>query len=155
MKTLYVLYDRDCSFCDACRSWLCRQAAFVELRFLPGRSATVAEQFPGLEKIETSGDLVVISDEGAVYRGTSAYLMCLYALKEYREWAMRLSWPAMLPLTRRVFQQLTRQRSRISQWFFEKTPKQLDAQLGSEPGAACSVPLGRGTALPAERREGK
>jgi predicted DCC family thiol-disulfide oxidoreductase YuxK len=139
VKTLYVLYDRECSFCDSCRSWLCRQSAFIDLRFVPTRSAAAAERFPGLEKIDTGGDLVVISDEGAVYRGTSAYLMCLYALREYREWALRLSAPALLPLTRRVFKHLSEQRSRISRWFFEKTPQQLEEELGPEAVPVCST----------------
>ena len=52
----------------------------------------------------------MISDEGGVYRGPAAFIMCLYALKEYRELSLWLSKPAMLPMARGVFHQLSRQR---------------------------------------------
>jgi predicted DCC family thiol-disulfide oxidoreductase YuxK len=139
MKTLYIIYDRECGFCESCRSWLCRQPAFLELRFIPRRSLAVTERFPGLAQLDTGEDLVVVSDEGAVYRGTSAYLMCLYALQEYREWAIRLSSPGFLPLTRRVFQQLTKQRGWISRRFFQLTSEQLEIELGRDLAPACTV----------------
>jgi predicted DCC family thiol-disulfide oxidoreductase YuxK len=137
MTTIYILHDPRCGFCESCRSWMSRQAAFLELRFVPMRSAQAARQFPGLEKFIADGDLVVVSDEGAVYRGPSAYLMCLYALKEYREWALRLAAPALLPLARRVFLQLSKQRDRISRWFFDKTPQQIEERLGAEATPSC------------------
>src|SRR5215204_1562598 len=103
MKTLYVLHDPQCGFCEKCRDWLGRQPAYVELRFVPMNSAEAQRRFPGVEKHWLGEDLMDISDEGAVYRGPSAYLLCLYALVEYREWAQRLASPALLPLARRVF----------------------------------------------------
>ena len=138
MKTLYVLHDPQCGFCESCRSWLSRQAAFVELRFVPMHSATAARRFPGLRELGSGEDLIVISDEGAVYQVPSAYLMCLYALKEYREWALRLAEPALLPLARRVFLQVSKQRERISRWFFDKTPQQIADHLGPEPAPSCA-----------------
>src|SRR5918993_4434648 len=116
MKSLFVLYDDACGFCQRCREWLSRQPAFVELRFVRMRSAEAARRFPDLKQQGFGGDLVVISDEGAAYRGPSAYIMCLFALKEYREWAQRLAHPALLPLARQVFDFLTRHRGRISRW---------------------------------------
>ena len=59
---------------------------------------------------------MVVSDEGAVYRDENAWIMCLYALEEYREWAARLAHPLLRPLAREAFALLSRQRPRISRW---------------------------------------
>jgi predicted DCC family thiol-disulfide oxidoreductase YuxK len=118
MKTLFVLYDGECALCRKCREWLSRQPAFVELRFIPMQSPEVLRRFPGIEKHGLGEDLLVVSDEGAVYRGPRAWIMCLYALVEYREWAERLSQPALLPLARQACMLVSWQRLRISKWFF-------------------------------------
>ena len=46
---------------------------------------------------------MVVSDEGAVYRDGSAWIMCLFALEEYRDWANRLAHPLLRPLARQAF----------------------------------------------------
>jgi predicted DCC family thiol-disulfide oxidoreductase YuxK len=109
----------------------------VELRFVPMNSAEAQRRFPGIEKHRFGEDLVVISDEGAAYCGPSAYLMCLYALVEYREWAQRLASPALLPLARRVFHLLSDQRLRLSRWFFSGNAKDIERRLGPEGPTAC------------------
>ena len=48
-------------------------------------------------------ELVVVDDSGGVYRNGSAWIMCLYALREYREWSLRLATPALFPLARQAF----------------------------------------------------
>ena len=39
-----------------------------------------------------------------MYAGPNAFLMCLYALSHYRDWAIRLSAPTLLPLAIRAFE---------------------------------------------------
>src|SRR3954471_5432964 len=97
MNTLHVLYDERCAFCLRCRGWLEKQPAFLELEFIPRGSPEVAERFPGIEKIDGADELVVISDTGALYHGANALVMCLWALREYREWSQRLASPALPP----------------------------------------------------------
>ena len=36
-----------------------------------------------------------MSDQGAVYRNGSAWIMCLFALEAYRDWANRLAHPLL------------------------------------------------------------
>lgn len=131
MKCLYVLYDAECGFCEKCRDWLIRQPKFVELRFIPMQSEEVLHRFPGIENLGLGQDLLVISDQGAVYRDSSAWIMCLYALVEYREWSQRLAHPVLRPLARRLFVTLSNNRKRISH-FLHWSPEQLKEHL--EPG---------------------
>ncbi len=140
MKRLYILFDQDCGVCQSCRQWLLRQPAFVELQFTPLQSPEVAERFPGLKEwpeLDLREKLVVISEEGAVYQGQYAWIMCLYALRDYREWAQRLAHPALLPFARRVCELISRNRLLLSR--FLKTPaEELKAQLAIQPPPFCS-----------------
>jgi len=55
----------------------------------------------------------VIGDDGAVYFGPKAWLMCLWALREYREWSLRLSSPALLPNAKRVISTISQNRYQL------------------------------------------
>jgi len=115
MKSLTLLYDAACGFCISCRHWLEEQPKLIDLDFVAAHSAEAARRFPGLESAQEE-ELVVVSDEGGVYRGARAFIMCLYALEEYREWSLRLSRPGLLPLAGRAFALVSRNRRGLSSW---------------------------------------
>ncbi len=129
MKTLYVLYDVECAFCLRCRDWLKGEPAFVELRFVPKQAPEAVQAFPGIESYLAEGELVVVSDEGGVYHGPSAFIMCLYALVEYREWSHRLAQPALLPLARKAFELISHHRAVFSNWLQRWNNEQLARAL--------------------------
>src|SRR5262245_55400281 len=110
MRCLYVLYDERCGLCTSVRDWLTRQPAIVPLSLIPAGSPDAKTLFPGL----SSGELAVVSDEGAVWVGNTAWIMCLWALHEFRGWANYLSKPAFLPLARQAFEFLSKNRSNLS-----------------------------------------
>ena len=141
MKRLFVLYDQECELCQRCRHWLTRQDAFVPLCFIPFQSPEVSRLFPGLkewDQIDLSEKLVVVSDEGAVYQGQYAWIMCLYALQNYREWAQRLSHPALLPFARLVCETISRNRLIISGFLKRPTDELIRSfkELRHEPCGA-------------------
>lgn len=137
MKTLHVLFDRECALCRRCRRWLERQPAFLELRFHALQDPETLCRFPGIEEYHPHEQLLVVSDEGGVYQGSHAWIMCLYALREYREWSQRLSGPALLPLARRACQLVSENRSGISSWFRSMNDEQLGHELAVRHGPAC------------------
>jgi predicted DCC family thiol-disulfide oxidoreductase YuxK len=112
MRRLTVLYDARCGFCSACRWWLEGQRQLVTLEFLAAGSPPARQRYPTLAG-ETE-ELIVVSDEGGVYRGSEAWLMCLWALDEYRDWSFRLARPALLPLVRDVFEWVSKRRRGLS-----------------------------------------
>jgi predicted DCC family thiol-disulfide oxidoreductase YuxK len=131
MKFLYVLYDRECALCMHCGRWISQQPAFIELRFLPLQSPEIAARFPGLKEcpeLDLGQKLVVISDSGLVYQGSNAWIMCLYALHEYREWSQRLAHPALQPFARRVCETISQNRLVISR-FLQTPVEELRARL--------------------------
>jgi len=113
MTALIVLYDPTCGLCRRAHDWLMPQRKLVELVFVPCKSDEARRRFPFLDHDLTSKDLTVIGDEGQVYIGPKAWLMVLWALAQYREWAYRLSSPELLPTTRRVVSLISQNRYQI------------------------------------------
>ena len=113
MSALTVLYDPTCGLCRRAHEWLVGQRKLVELVFVPCKSEEARQLYPQLDHDLTAKDLTVISDEGAVYIGPKAWLMVLWALVQYREWAYRLSTPELLPTTRRVVSLISQNRYQI------------------------------------------
>ena len=141
MKRLYVLFDQECGLCLACGRWLARQEAFIELAFIPLQSPDIPRRFPGLREwpgLDLREKLVVVSDEGAVYQGQYAWIMCLFALRDYREWAQRLADPALLPFAKQVCELVSRNRLAITQ-FLHLPVGDLREKLVAFGPAACEI----------------
>ncbi|WP_405885567.1 DUF393 domain-containing protein [Streptomyces sp. NBC_01136] len=91
---LTVLYDAQCSLCTFLRDWLGKQAQLVPLRLVPAGSEEARALFPALDHRATLDEITVVGDGGQVYRGAAAWVVCLWALREHRPLAHRLSTPA-------------------------------------------------------------
>ena len=113
MKTLTVLYDPGCALCAGARSWLESQAQLVRLVFLPAGSSAARRRFPGIDHGATVSRLTVIADNGAVYMREKGWLMCLWALRDYRSFAQRIGTPDRLPAARRFFAWVERHRGSL------------------------------------------
>ena len=114
MKRLNVIYDAECALCRRCREWLRNQPSFVELAFTPLQALDIEERFPGLGQYEPRKQLVVVSDEGGVYLGAAAWIMCLYALEEYRELSLHLAHPRLMPYAKRICELISHNRLTLS-----------------------------------------
>jgi predicted DCC family thiol-disulfide oxidoreductase YuxK len=139
MQRLYVLYDPRCGLCRWARQWLDRHEKLVDLEFLAAGSEIATRMFPALDGSDRTEELIVVSDEGGVYRGGHAWIMCLYALEDYREWAERLASPALLPLARQGFALLSKQRGRISRWLGLASEHEIIQALGRVNAPACEI----------------
>lgn len=144
MNALDVFYDDSCGLCRRCRAWLAGQVQIVPLRFIPLGGCEARRRLEGLVPPPDGEELIVVSDRGDVYRGSAAYLMSLWALRDYRPWAHRLAHPRLLPLARRAFDVLSSKRHTLSRLLgADAGLEQLVAAIDdrSEPcagGAACA-----------------
>jgi predicted DCC family thiol-disulfide oxidoreductase YuxK len=140
MQRLYVIYDATCELCRRCRVWLARQPAFVPLIFVPLQSPELSRRFPGIERLHPEEEIVVINELGDVWQGGAAWVMCLWALREYREWSQRLAHPALLPLARRVCELVSENRQFLSCWLFnsDETAETLREKLSALPAGVCA-----------------
>ena len=146
MERLYVLYDARCGLCRWSRIWLQSQPKFLDLEFIPADSDQAKAWFPGLAASGSPEELIVVSDEGHVYRESSAWIMCLYALTEYREWSIRLARPSLLPLARRAFSVLSKHRGPISKALRLASDSELADELRKVFEPACTIANQRGVA---------
>ena len=137
MKTLHVLFDAECGLCQRCCRWLKRQPAFVELRFLPLQSPEVTRRFPGIEQFNPREQLLVVSDTGEVYQGSHAWIMCLWALQEYRAWSQRLASPALLPWARRACELVSDNRLSLSALFKGSSDAEASEALADRAAGPC------------------
>ena len=142
MKKLYVLYDPHCELCCRLKDWLCAQRSWIGLELMAAGSAEARELFPELEQVASRNDLAVISDEGAIYLNDRAWIMVLYALNEYRDWASRLTHPLLMPLARQAYAALSRNRYALSRWLSSPEPEAIAAELRSVVLEPCAVPGG-------------
>ncbi len=140
MDRLTIIYDANCRFCTRCRWWLFRQSTYLALEFLPQGSPTLRDRYPELRLPEGKAELVVIDDEGAVYREDEAFLMCLYALRDYRAWSLRLADPALRPLARAFFGQVSLRRHTFSR-LLGPTPTEWQVPAEVEDACGCGPDL--------------
>ena len=122
MKRLYVFYDGECGLCSRCREWLMQsQPAYLELRSFIRSSRTRQRKriCPDLPRFQPDQQLILLSDEGGIYAGENAWLMCLYALRELSGvWSLRLAAPAMKPLAQRLCMLISHNRLSLSNALF-------------------------------------
>ncbi len=140
MEKLYVLYDPKCELCERLKDWLLVQRSWLGLCMVPAGSDKAKAMFPELDQVATCNDLVVISDEGQVYLNNSAWIMAIYALEEYRDWAYRLAHPLVLPFVRQAFATISRNRHAFSRWLRVADPEGLAGELRQITLEPCAVP---------------
>lgn len=94
VRRLTVLYDPQCSLCAFVRDWLVKQPQLVPLELVPAGSEEARRRHPGLDHGATLDDITVVGDAGQVYQGAAAWIVTLWALREHRPLAHRLSTPS-------------------------------------------------------------
>jgi predicted DCC family thiol-disulfide oxidoreductase YuxK len=114
MKEMLVLYDPTCGLCCRVKDWLLGQRKYVDLIFVPANSEEAWYRFPKLNHPRTLSELTVITERGAVYRDAKAWLMCLWALGDYRAWALRLASPELLPTAKQVIGMISENRHKLA-----------------------------------------
>lgn len=100
VRGLTVLYDAQCGLCAFVREWLGRQRQLVPLWFVPAGSEEARWRFPSLDHRATLEEITVVGDGGQIYRGSAAWIVCLWALRRHRPLAHRLSTPSGARLAR-------------------------------------------------------
>ncbi|MFT4546074.1 MAG: putative DCC family thiol-disulfide oxidoreductase YuxK [Verrucomicrobiales bacterium] len=117
VKALAVFFDQDCNLCGACRRWLMAQDKYIPLEFMAYQSRRAREICPRLAELNPDKEIVVMADNGQIYQGGSAWIMCLYALRKYRELSMKLAHPMLLPLAKKMCHVVSSRRMSLSRMF--------------------------------------
>jgi predicted DCC family thiol-disulfide oxidoreductase YuxK len=122
-QRLTVLFDANCGVCRRARAWLEQQPAYVRLEFVPAGSSRARERFPALDADATLSELHVVADDGRVWSGARAWVLCLWALHATRSLSLRLSGPAGLAVAQGLVARLSAGRYTLSKVMRWEAPK--------------------------------
>lgn len=114
MNRLTVLYDERCALCVRCREWMLAQDAIVPIEFLGAGSLRATRLYGAVPWL--GDELVVVSDQGEVWAGPAAFLVCLWALADYREWSYRLAGDSFSKVAVKFFATLSKKRKWLASW---------------------------------------
>ena len=91
VRALTVLFDPDCPVCRAAKQWLMARRPLIDVRFVAVDSPLAVQRFPELDMAACREVITVVTDEGYVYRGDLAFIMCLWAMRRTRSLALRMA----------------------------------------------------------------
>ena len=141
MNTLTIFYDARCGLCSRFRRWMLEQAVYLRLEFLPYDSAQARQRCPELPNLQADQEIVVMGDDGSLWQGAGAWVTCLWALREYREWSLRLASPAMQQIAHRVVHWISSNRISLSHLLRLRSDDALLAQITETTcdNGSCSI----------------
>jgi predicted DCC family thiol-disulfide oxidoreductase YuxK len=103
-----LLYDPECPLCLRCRHWMAAQESLVELELLPTTSEEAKLRYGEVPWL--GEEVVVVANTGDVWAGSAAFVVALWALRDWRLWSYRLSGSMLSPLAERFFLQVSKNR---------------------------------------------
>lgn len=120
-----IVYDSACGLCSAVRDWTTRQIPLISIEFLAAGSDQVLKRFGQLP----AGELAVVADTGEVWLGNHAWVVCLWALRDYREWSLRFARPPLSLMAREAYAAVSRNRLGLSGLLKIQSDRELEQQL--------------------------
>jgi hypothetical protein len=85
------------------------------------------------------GELVVVADTGEVWLGNRAWIVCLWALREYRNLAFRLTSPGLLRFAQEAFSTISRSRLALARLLELRSEREIEQLLRKEPRPQCQM----------------
>ncbi len=125
LNTVWIVYDPNCGLCSMVKAWILDQAALLHIHMVAAGSEEAVRRFPQLPY----GELAVIGNTGDVWLGNRAWIICLWALRDYRDWSIRLSSPLLLPMARQAFSALSRNRATFSKMLGHRSEREIQWDL--------------------------
>ena len=114
MEALFVFYDGECGLCSKARTHLAGMAQHVPLIFVSYQDLRLQAVFPEVELLDPDQQVIAMSDTGDIYRGDSAWITILWALRDYRRWAFLLARSAWRHQAKAAVHYLSLTRRRLS-----------------------------------------
>ena len=142
MKALIIFYDARCGLCSRFRRWMEAQPAWVRLVFVPYDSDEARKLCPPIDSMRAAEEIVVMADDGRIWQGSSAWVTCLWALYDYREWSSRLASPALQGAVRKIVHWISGNRIGLSNLLRIRSDDALRSAAEESPceTGACGIP---------------
>lgn len=115
-----VFYDGRCGMCCSFHEWINRQPRAYRIDFIPYQSPDAEKVFPGIGTLDPAREMIVRTDDGNIYRGAEAWVLCLYSCTNHQVAAKKLASPGMLSVAIRACRVLAANRHSLSKVFFRR-----------------------------------
>ena len=135
ISSFTILYDAECGLCTSTKDWISRQTPLVGLQFVATGSPETHRRFPQLR----AGELAVVSNTGEVWLGDHAWIVCLWALRDYRGLAFRLTSPLLSLLAREAFAVVSKNRLAVSSMLRLRNEREIEQQLRKVIVPQCQI----------------
>ena len=130
-----IVYDAACGLCTSAKDWIRQQDPLVAIEFVEARSSEAWRRFPRLPVDE----LAVVADTGEVWLGNHAWIVCLWALRDYRDLALRLTSPLLVLMAREAFAVVSRNRYALSGLLRLRNEREIEQQLRKVVVPRCQI----------------
>jgi predicted DCC family thiol-disulfide oxidoreductase YuxK len=135
VTSITIVYDAACGLCIRMKDWIRQQAPLIGLRFVASGSSEARRRFPQLP----ADELAVVADTGEVWLGNRAWIVCLWALGDYRDLALRLTSPLLVLMAREAFTVVSRNRYALSSMLRFRNERELEQQLRKVDIPKCQI----------------
>jgi predicted DCC family thiol-disulfide oxidoreductase YuxK len=135
VTSITVLYDAACGLCTFAKDWIIKQSSLVAIEFVAAGSNEARRAFPQIP----TGELAVVADSGEVWLGNHAWIVCLWALRDYRNLAFRLTGPALSLMAREAFVAVSRNRLALSSMLRLRNGWEIEQQLRKVVAPQCQT----------------
>lgn len=133
-----VFYDGRCGMCCSFHEWINRQPRAYEIDFIPYQAARAEKVFPGIGTLDPAREMIVRTNQGEIYRGAEAWVLCLYSCANHQNTAMKLATPGMLSVAIRACRVLAANRHSLSKVFFRRKDKEVRETLHQMQAPECT-----------------
>jgi predicted DCC family thiol-disulfide oxidoreductase YuxK len=135
VTSITILYDAACGLCTFAKDWIRKQSSLVGIEFVAAGSSEAQRAFPQI----SPGEVAVVADTGEVWLGNHAWIVCLWALRDYRDFAFRLTGPALSVMSRRAFVAVSRNRLELSSMLRLRSEREIEQELRRVVAPLCQT----------------
>ena len=135
VTSITIVYDAACGLCTRAKDWITQQAPLVGLQFVPSGSSEASRRFPHLP----ADELAVVANAGEVWLSNHAWIVCLWALRGYRDLALRLTSPLLVLMAREAFVVVSRNRHALSGMLRLRNEREIEQQLRKVAVPRCQI----------------
>jgi predicted DCC family thiol-disulfide oxidoreductase YuxK len=135
VTSITIVYDAACGLCTRAKDWITQQAPLVGVQFVPSGSSEASRRFPHLP----ADELAVVANTGEVWLGNHAWIVCLWALRGYRDLALRLTSPLLVLMAREAFAVVSRNRYALSGMLRLRNEWEIEQQLRKVVMPRCKI----------------
>jgi predicted DCC family thiol-disulfide oxidoreductase YuxK len=136
--SIEVFYDGRCGMCCTFHEWINQQPRAFAIDFIPYQAERAEQVFPGIGTLDPAREMIVRTDQGEIFRGAEAWVMCLFSCANHQVAARRLASPHLLPVAIRACRVLAANRHALSKVFFRKKDQAVRQTLHEMATPKCT-----------------